>query len=62
MRQLTRNAVICGHCDDLVESTDAFPKATCGCGRTALEGGLTRQRIRWTLGGKFRDLSTWKEV
>lgn len=62
MRRLTRSAVECPNCGDTIEATDALPKVSCSCGRTRLDGGLHHQKIGWTLGSKYRDLSEWTDV
>jgi hypothetical protein len=62
VRRLVRSAVECPACGDVLESTDLLPRATCGCGRTRLDGGLHHQKIGWTLGSKYRDLSEWETI
>lgn len=62
MRRLVRSAIECPNCGDTIESTDSMLKIACSCGRTRLEGGLTHQKIGWTLGSKYRDLSEWKDI
>ena len=39
-RKITRNAVRCKRCGDVVESTTVNDLVTCSCGATSVDGGL----------------------
>jgi len=39
-RRITRNALVCMDCDDLIESTYRHDFVTCKCGAISVDGGL----------------------
>lgn len=42
--KLTRNAVRCLHCGDVIESKTVNDFVTCSCGKAAVDGGLLYRR------------------
>lgn len=68
MRKLTRNAIKCKRCGDVVESKARHDFKVCSCGCVFVDGGLgyTYNRIGWPAEGKpedwYEDLCEYEEV
>ncbi len=57
-RRLTRNAIRCNLCGDVVESTSVHDKWLCGCGQTGVGSGLKyARRLGW--GGTVQSLGCY---
>lgn len=63
MRKITRNAIKCNHCEDVIESTYRHNFVTCSCGCCSVDGGYDYLR-RASMHSKedFQELSESVEI
>ena len=64
MRKITRNAIQCKHCGDIIESTYRHDFVTCSCGCCSVDGGFDYFRRGFVHSPEedFTDLSETIEV
>ena len=48
MQKISRNAIKCKHCGDVIESTHLHDFVTCSCGCCSVDGGLEYLRRGFT--------------
>ena len=62
MRRITRNAIKCNACGDVIESTYRHDFKSCFCGRVSVDGGLDYLR-RGYIDSKddYTDLSEFED-
>jgi hypothetical protein len=59
-RKLTRNAVQCNNCGDVIESKSAHNMVWCDCGQVAVDGGLDEKRRAYGNGASWVELSKYE--
>lgn len=40
MKKIIKNAILCKHCGDIIESKNRYDFVTCRCGCCSVDGGL----------------------
>lgn len=60
-QRMTRNALRCNRCQDVIESTSRHDFVSCSCNALFVDGGLAYRRIGWTEGVPYEDLSEWED-
>jgi tRNA(Ile2) C34 agmatinyltransferase TiaS len=58
-RVLTRNAVCCDKCGEVIESLHRHDFKWCSCGSVAVDGGLDYTKRATQEGATFTELSEW---
>ena len=62
-QHITRNAIRCVHCGDVIESTHVHDFRWCSCGAVAVDGGHEYlRRCFKDSPADFEDLSEWEDV
>lgn len=64
-RTITRNAMKCLRCGDVIESRTRHDFVTCSCGNISVDGGLDyfhRVFAQGVSDEDYEDLSEWEEV
>ena len=57
MWKITRNAIRCNHCGDVIESTYRHDYIQCSCGKVAVDGGTDYLRRSFENADDYTDLS-----
>ena len=55
--KITKNAIRCNHCGDVIESAYRHDFKTCRCGRVSVDGGHDYLRRCFAASGDYTDLS-----
>lgn len=61
MKKLTKNAIKCKSCGDVIESKHRHDFVECSCKACFVDGGLDYQRIGAAEKDGFINLSEWEE-
>ena len=61
MTKITKNAIQCNHCGDIVESRWRHYVHRCACGRVSVDGGLNYLRRSYVEEGDYMELAEYDE-
>lgn len=59
--KLTRNAVRCLGCNDVIESKYRHDFRTCSCGGVHVDGGLDYTKRGWRPGAEYEELAEYDD-
>ena len=64
MMKITKNAIMCKHCGDVIESTYCHNFVTCSCGCCSVDGGIDylKRSFKHSQEEDFIDLSETIEI
>jgi len=60
-KKLTRNALQCLVCNDIIESTHVHDFKTCSCGNLSVDGGLEYCKISYKENNSWINLTEYEE-
>lgn len=62
MKKITKNALKCLKCGDIIESKDRHDYVTCSCGNVSVDGGLDYLRRSFIEADSWEDLSEYEDI
>lgn len=62
MKKITKNALKCLKCGDVIESKDRHDYVTCSCGNVSVDGGLDYLRRSFIEADSWEDLSEYEDI